>query len=91
MEFKAIWDVLKPILEVGAVGGLAVLMVWLWLRTQRELRDLNTARLNDSKEHSKELMRVQADHNREMASLIRQYDSTLTSVTLALDKMGSEE
>lgn len=84
------WPVLKAILEVGAVGALLVLMVWFFRGASKDLKACLEKRVQDEKDHSKELMRLQTEHNKELVGVVRQYDETLTSVNATLDSLVEE-
>lgn len=82
-----VWPVLKEILETGVIGAVAVLMIFIWLKKDKELRSEKDARLEDSKEHKKELLKLQAEYNREVTSIVHQYDKTVSSVALLMDRV----
>ena len=75
--------IVKSLLELGVLGTLLVLMVKLWCDANRDLK-------TTMKEHSKELLKIQAEHNKQTTDLLRQYDSTLNAINLTLSTMEIE-
>ena len=86
-SISEVWPILKEFLEIGVTGAVAILMVWIWLKKDKELRTEKDGRLNDAKEHKKELLKLQADYNREVANVVHQYDMTVTSVSMLMDRV----
>lgn len=82
------WDIIKPILEVGAVGAMLVIMIRFFRGANNDLKTSLEERLKDEKEHSKEKMKLQIEHNKELAELARKYDETLVGVSGTLDKLS---
>lgn len=82
-----IWTNIKPILEAGVLGAMLILVIRLWMIANKEVRTTMAERIQDEKEHSKDLIKVSSEHNRQMVDLVRQYDSTLTSVNSAMTTM----
>jgi hypothetical protein len=70
----------KNIVELGALGTLLILMVKLWCDANNDLKVT-------MKEHTRELVQIQSDHNKELTGLLRQYDSTLNAVNATLTLM----
>jgi hypothetical protein len=86
-SLNEIWPVLKEFLRVGPVGAVAIVMLWLWYAKDKELRKERQERLADEKEHKKEMLKLQAATIRDHADVIRQYDMTLTSVTMLVERL----
>lgn len=82
-----LWTVLKAVVELGALGVLLALMVMIWMRTNKELKESMRDRLVDEKEHKKELLRQQTDYNQALSSLIRQQDETLNGLNTVLERV----
>jgi uncharacterized protein (UPF0371 family) len=82
------WDVLKPILEVGAVGAMLLIMIRFFKGANSDLKTSLEDRLKDEKEHSKAIMKLQIEHNKEVSELTRKYDETLVGVSGTLDKLS---
>lgn len=86
-----LWALLKPIVEAGVLGALLILAVRLWISANKEVRQEMENRVLSEKEHSKELMRLQAVHAKELTDLLRQYDGTLIAVNSTLERLIPEE
>lgn len=78
----------KGILELGGLGALLILTVHLWIKSHKELKEEFDKRVLAEKEHSKELLKIQSEYNKQHMELIRQYDATLTSVNQTMTAMA---
>lgn len=87
-SLSEVWPVIKEILEVGGVGAVAVLMVYVWIRVSKDLKESQEKRIAEQKEHSKELLRLATEHSKELTNVVRQYDEALTSVDMTLEKLS---
>ncbi len=85
-----VWPILKAILEVGAVGAVAVLMFWVWNRKDKEIKEYMDKLIQSEKDHTKAILKEKTDNNREMSELVRNYDTALTTVNATLEKMVSQ-
>ncbi len=82
---------LKVFLGYGATGALAVTMTILWIRGNLENRRINEGRIEAEKLHSKDLMRLQSEHAKELVTLIKQGNETLSLVNSTLDKLLAKD
>jgi hypothetical protein len=83
-------SITKSLLELGGLGALLVLTVNLWIKSHKELKDEFDKRVLAEKEHGKELLKIQAEYNRQHMELIRQYDATLTTVNQTMTAMAED-
>jgi hypothetical protein len=82
--------VVKAVLELGALGVLLVFSVRMWWKWTDRFEVQANARIQSEKDHSKELMKLQAEHNRELTSLVRDYENTLNTVIVTLRRLTGE-
>ena len=85
-----LWDNVKPIVEAGVLGAMLLLMIRLWIMANKTAMKNMEERVKDEKEHSKAMLKLQTDHNKALAGLVRQYDTTLTAINATLDGMNSQ-
>jgi hypothetical protein len=83
-----VWNVAKPILEVGVVGALLFLMVRREGTKDKRLQELMEARVQDERTHGREILKMERDNHREMKELLKQYDMTLASTESTLESLA---
>ena len=82
------WSALKPILEVGAVGAIAVLMFMVWFRKDKENKRIQEARVEEQKEAKREVLQLQSLYTREIAEITRHYNLALTNVAVLMERIA---
>jgi hypothetical protein len=82
-----LWTYAKPLVEAGVMGAMLVLMIRMWIHTGNKWEEMAQQTIDSEKEHSKELLKIQAQNNTSILSIVRQYDSTLSSVEATLTKL----
>ena len=93
-------DVLKPILEVGAIGSMAVVMFFIFRDKDKKLEESHKERIQCEKDHGKELLRKEIEKNSAIGEVIKSYEATASALhmaieeltkTLALDAQGGQD
>ena len=97
-SLDALWSVLESLLEIGAVGAVAVLFYLIFRRKDKELKECMDHRIDTEKKFTKVLMDLQKDHTKDimqrqeeytatLTEVLRQYDETLDSVNGTLEEL----
>lgn len=81
-----IWNILKPIAEFGIVAVLLWIMIRERRGKDRELKETMEKQIEQERDHSKEMMKLQDKNTQEQFDIIRQYDLTLNSLNATLEK-----
>lgn len=83
-----IWTSVKPILEAGALGGMLILVIRLWVMANRIIREEMEKRVQAEREHGKELLRIQTDHSHKITDILQKYEQTLRAVHTSIQVLS---
>ena len=81
------WTYGKPILEAGVLGAMLLLTIRMWIHTGNKWESMAQQTIDSERNHSKELLKLQMQNNNHLIEIIRQYDSTLSSVESTLTNL----
>jgi hypothetical protein len=71
-----LWNVLKPLLEIGVVGAILIIVIRIWLRADRRYEKAMEERIREKEQHRQETV----------------YEASLTSMNTAIQEfLDSDE
>jgi hypothetical protein len=87
-----LWNVLKPLLEIGVVGAILIIVIRIWLRADRRYEKAMEERIREKEQHRQETVRLHEKHSKEYLELVLKYEASLTSMNTAIQEfLDSDE
>jgi hypothetical protein len=84
-------DIVEHFLQLGAIGAVAVVAMWVAYKKDREVKDLYERLLSSEGKHSKEQLIQEQEHNKAYSQMLGDMNKSIETLALLVPDDEAEE